>query len=42
MFSYHGVDVKVLVGAFNQEKAQVGEGLLRDWEIFENLRLTFV
>ena len=24
MFSYHGLDVKVLVGAFNQEKALVG------------------
>ena len=33
--------MKALVGAFNQEKALVG-GLLRDCEIFGNIRITFV
>ena len=30
-------NVKELEGAFNQEKALVGRGLLHDWEIFANL-----
>ena len=36
--------MKVLVGAFNQEKAALvtSRGLLRDCEIFWNLRITFV
>ena len=36
------LNVKALVGAFNQEKALVYSGLLRDCEIFANLLLAFV
>ena len=35
------LNVKALVGAFNQEKALVS-GLLRDCEIFGDIRITFV